>query len=236
MQQGVADQPQGSEVPEGALAGEAEAEVTIPPPGSPVTEEERQRLRAAAHLQSSAHLQCQAHLRATGQEQALVPAAAEEERQGLVSNLGAAEEQAAQPIIPPGFKAPPPHLCPPQSTPEEVIQQQAELERERSEAEEKLARKEKADKAHYAAITEVVYQRMSDERKAEINRTYRRDLDVEARSAAIDSFRGQLLSHDESEADSLEEFIARVKANDDFPVSAALLESVRASGEEAQRL
>ena len=137
--------------------------------------------------------------------------------------------------MPPGFKAPPPHLCPPQSSPEEVLQK-AELERKRVEAEEKLARKAKAERAHYAAITEVVYQRLSEERKAEINRSYRRTLDAEARSAAISSFRAELLSHDEAEADNLEDVIAQLRANEDFPMSAVLLDSARASGEAAQRL
>ena len=137
--------------------------------------------------------------------------------------------------MPLGCKAPPAHLCPPPSSPEEVLQR-AELDRKRSEAEEILARKAEAERAHFAAITEVVYQRLSEERKAEIDRSFRRSADAAARSAAISSFRAELLSHDESEADNLEDFIARVRANEDFPMSAVLLDSARASGEAAQRL
>jgi len=122
-------------------------------------------------------------------------------------------------------------LCPPPSSPEEV-QRSAKLEASRREAEALLAAKEEAVRAHFAAITEVVYQLLSEERKAEIDKI----ADAAARSSAISSFRAELLSHDEAEADNLEDFLTQVHANADFPRSAELLNSARASGEAAPHL
>ena len=41
---------------------------------------------------------------------------------------------------------------------------------------------------------------------------------------------------DEAEADNLEDFLTQVRANEDFPMSAVLLDSARASGEAAPHL
>ena len=116
----------------------------------------------------------------------------------------------AQPPMPPGYKAPPAHMCLPPSTPEEV-QRRAELEASRREAEALLAAKEEAVRALFASITEVVYSRLSEERKAEIDKI----VGTEARSSAISSHRAELLAQSEAEADNLEDFRAQVRAHEE---------------------
>ena len=154
-------------------------------------------------------------------------AVTEEERQSL-----RAAEQQEQPPMPPGYKAPPAHLCLPPSTPEEV-QRRAELERKRQEAEALLAAKEESVRAHYAAITDVVYQRLSDERRAEIDKIE----DAEARISAISDHRAEFLTQGEAEADNLEEFRTQVRAHDEaISRSAELLDEARANAEVALRL
>jgi hypothetical protein len=96
-----------------------------------------------------------------------------------------------------------------------------------------------AEKVHYQAVLQVVYQRMSKERQAEIDRVYRRPEDAEAKDEAISKSRAELLSHDESEADSLSRFWELVRDNKDFPFSCetqAVLDSARASGKGPQCL
>ena len=90
------------------------------------------------------------------------------------------------------------------------------------------ATKEEAVRAHFAAIVDVVYQRLAPEQKVDVDKID----DPTARASAVAGFRAEHLSQCEMEAESLDEFRICVSDYEEtLAKQAELLSEARANGD-----